>query len=486
MTHPEWAIQHKKPGTGLRNIKGRYYLYKVTSVWDKDEKRTKKKTLGMIGTITKEEGLIPKGTYRRGRKAKTSSEKRNVTTKEYGASKCVMHLTEDILSTLKELFPDTWQVLYVLSVNRLLHKSPLKNIESLYEESYLSEEFGNIDLNKNALTKFMQDIGKDRDKIAHFMKRFVSGSELIAFDSTHIIPQFQNIGLCQKGYSPADGSGTQANLLYMFPMDKEQPSYYRLFPGNVQGVKALKLCITESNTNKNIIISDEGFFSEQNLQLLEDTKIPYILPLKRSSKYIDYNRLNTQDYDSAFDGHFFCKGEVVFYSNMEIKDGYKVVTFTDEHLALEEKKTYLECIEEKCDGYSMEGFKAKLPTFGTISVITNCVNYEARKIYESYKSRTEIETVFNAYKNLSKSDKAYIQSDESMEAWFFISHIATIMHYRVFNLLKSNNLLNFTSPKDLLSKLTKVNKLKINGKWYTSEINSKSLKLFRSLQIPIA
>ena len=29
MTHPEWAIRHKKPGTGLRNIKGRYYLYKV-------------------------------------------------------------------------------------------------------------------------------------------------------------------------------------------------------------------------------------------------------------------------------------------------------------------------------------------------------------------------------------------------------------------------------------------------------------------------
>ena len=61
LQHPEWAVKFKTKGTELRYINKRYYLYKITSKWDKEKKRTKKITLGMIGKITKEEGLVPKG-----------------------------------------------------------------------------------------------------------------------------------------------------------------------------------------------------------------------------------------------------------------------------------------------------------------------------------------------------------------------------------------------------------------------------------------
>ena len=30
--HPDWALAHKKPGTELKCINGRYYLYVVKSV----------------------------------------------------------------------------------------------------------------------------------------------------------------------------------------------------------------------------------------------------------------------------------------------------------------------------------------------------------------------------------------------------------------------------------------------------------------------
>ena len=153
------------------------------------------------------------------------------------------------------------------------------------------------------------------------MKKFVTRSEYVAFDSTHIRSQSQNIELCQKGYNPADGFGTQVNLLYTFSIDKQQPNYYRLFPGNVQGIRALKLCIAESNISGGMAIGDKGFFSEQNLQILEDEEIQYVLPLRRSSKYIDYNRLNTKDYDAAFNGYFFYNERLIFYSSIEIKTG---------------------------------------------------------------------------------------------------------------------------------------------------------------------
>ena len=73
MTHPEWALKFKTPGTELRLIRGRYYLYNFTSKWDPEKKRPKKVTLGSVGTITEEHGLIPTGMSRKGRRPKGAS-----------------------------------------------------------------------------------------------------------------------------------------------------------------------------------------------------------------------------------------------------------------------------------------------------------------------------------------------------------------------------------------------------------------------------
>lgn len=67
MAHPEWALKFKTKNTELRCIKGKYYLYNITSVWSPEKKRTKKITLNQVGTISEEYGLIPTGMKRKGR-----------------------------------------------------------------------------------------------------------------------------------------------------------------------------------------------------------------------------------------------------------------------------------------------------------------------------------------------------------------------------------------------------------------------------------
>ena len=79
MTHPDWVRQHKMPNTEIRCIRGRYYLYSITSVWCPEKKRTKKKTLKQVGVIDEEFGLIPTGMSRKGRIPKGESKiKENV------------------------------------------------------------------------------------------------------------------------------------------------------------------------------------------------------------------------------------------------------------------------------------------------------------------------------------------------------------------------------------------------------------------------
>ena len=57
--YPDWVLKEKRPGTNISKIGNNYYLYEVTSQWDKEKKRAKKITKAYIGRIT-ESGLIPK------------------------------------------------------------------------------------------------------------------------------------------------------------------------------------------------------------------------------------------------------------------------------------------------------------------------------------------------------------------------------------------------------------------------------------------
>lgn len=66
MAHPDWALKHKEKGTELRNIRGKYYLYRITSKWDPEKKVTRKITLGQIGVITEEHGLVLTGKTKTG------------------------------------------------------------------------------------------------------------------------------------------------------------------------------------------------------------------------------------------------------------------------------------------------------------------------------------------------------------------------------------------------------------------------------------
>ena len=55
--HPQWATMHKKPGTELRLIRGKYYLYEYKTVYDKERKGPKKISGKLLGRIT-EQGLV--------------------------------------------------------------------------------------------------------------------------------------------------------------------------------------------------------------------------------------------------------------------------------------------------------------------------------------------------------------------------------------------------------------------------------------------
>ena len=488
MTHPDWALKYKTKGTELRCIRGKYYLYRISSFWDKERKVTRKVTHEMIGRISEQHGFILKGekTPKSPKLVKSMPQKPIFppSVKEFGASAFLMETGDDILQALLKIFPDSGASIFALACFRLLYQSPLKNMADHYESSFLSHVLGSLNLSKNTLTELISNVGKNRPAIAQFLRHFLTGSEHIVFDTTHIISQSQGMQMNQYGYNSPGDFDPQVNLFYMFSTDKQEPAYYRIFPGNIHGIKALKLTIKESNLHNCVTIGDKGFFSEENISLLEEAGLQYILPLKRNSAWIDYSRLSSRSYTDAYDGHFLYAKRPIFYYQIYHEDK-NIFVFMDPRLRLEEESAYLNRIENNIEGYTMEGYSKKELTFGTFSVVTNLKDETPQNIYKRYKLRAEVETVFDTYKNLLQADRSYMHSDDSFEAWIFINHIATLLYYKIFNLLKENDLLSKVSPKDLLTRLKWVQKVNIQDSWFTSEINSKSKKLFDALNINV-
>lgn len=163
----------------------------------------------------------------------------------------------------------------------------------------------------------------------------------------------------------------------------------------------------------------------------------------------------------------------------------RIVVFLDERLKTEEEKDYIVRMEDNDDSKNtIEDFYEIQYRQGTIAVITD-LDDDAERIYTVLKSRSEIETMFDAFKNILQADRTYMRDDYQMEGWMFINFLALVFYYRTYGLLSDNDLLKRYSPKDVLIHLSRVHKLKIQEKWITSEIPKKTRLINEKLNIHI-
>jgi hypothetical protein len=119
--HPLWALKYKKPGTELKFINGRYYLYRVKSVYDQTIKRSRKVSLGILGSITEEDGF----TTSEKNKLKKSNENtyldKQLMVFEYGFARWLITELENsgLMNDLKEYFPEQWKFIVFMVYCRI-------------------------------------------------------------------------------------------------------------------------------------------------------------------------------------------------------------------------------------------------------------------------------------------------------------------------------------------------------------------------------
>ena len=488
---PKAILKFREKGTVIKKIGNNYYLYKARSVWDRDKGRSRLVTEKYLGKVTEEEGLI-KPRHERAFEEMNASGGRSITVKEFGATDFMLSISKDIIEQLKRSHPDEWLEIYTFAMIRLCHASPLKNVLHYYVTSHLSDVLAGANVTPKHLSELLWSVGAKRGKTVEFMKRFVLGSKFIALDLTHVFSLSEGVISASLGHNSNGEYVPQVNIALVFSIDRMQPSFFRMVAGSIRDVSVVATSLKEAgvSSEKAVMVGDKGFYSARNVSEMEDEGIGYILPLKRSSSFIDYGVISRGNDEKNFDGYFmFNNKRVIWYSERKDFDDEKskrgggrrrLILFLDEKLKAEEKKDFLLHVE--AGKKKMKEYYEYQHKFGTIAVITNST-FQPNRIFELLKSRVDIEQLFDTIRNLLHADINYMRDDERLEGWMFINFVAMLLFYKIYGMLLDKELLKRFSPNDVIAHLLRVHKIEIRGKWVLAEIPKTSRTLLQSMGI---
>lgn len=483
---PEWAQKHKEPRTEIKCIKGAYYKYEVRYQYNKEKKRTDKITVRLMGKITETDGFIPSDKDSIRQKAALLPK---VDIKTFGVYHLFSTLLNEEIQSLSDLFKvDIFETLLSFSMMRWAYQSPIKRAPNYHSHDFCSEHWSITSISDKKISNSLKFIGENREVLVSWMKsQLQAGDEgadkFVMMDSTHVINVSENLGINAKGYNPNHDFDKQIRLMYLFAAGLNKPVYYRLINGNITDIKSMALCVKEMNVDNVVFIADKGFYSKDNIKMLKEQQLHYIIPVHRNNKIIDFSLLLKTNFKKEIKTYFSYQERIIWHYEYE-KDGQRIVTFLDERLKVKEEADYLLRIKTRPESYNEEKFYNKMHSFGTLTMVYDLKEkLSPQQLYEAYKQRNEIEIMFDSYKNFLDADKTYMQDRHVMEGWLMANFIAMIAYYKLFKRLKDANLLSKYSPKDIIELSKSIYQMKIRGEWNLSEISQKTITLFKKIGI---
>jgi transposase len=481
-THPDWATKHRIPGTELRLIRGKYYLYEYKTIYDQLTKKPRKISGKILGSITEHDGF-KESNKRKVEKMPAGASVSNILVKEFGVIHLIQSRFSFVIDPLKKYFPDHWQQILALAYCRFVHRCAIKQVPFRLESSFFYETWHIGRLTDKSASSVMNFIGQNENLAQDYMRSFVTSGEYLLIDGTHIVSKSSQMSIARKGYNNKYNFDGQVNLLYIFSATQQLPTFYRLLSGNIRDVKALKNTLEMAGITDAVIICDKGFYSKENIQTMTDVGLNFILPLRRDNALIEYSELWQNTFKDV--AQVFKQEDRHIWVNRYRHENCIVHLFLDETLRIKEEKDYLNRIVTHPESHSMDQYMAKRNRFGTIAIMTKTDFEDSQLVYQNYKSRMQIEASFDSLKNMLEADSSYMQNEKTLYGWTFINHLCLQWYMKLYAELHDKKLISKISVNDYIQMLTDVKKIKINDKWQLNEFTNYTKKTMAKLDISL-
>lgn len=560
---PDYVLNFQTPPyTEIKYVGGHWYLYGRDSIILEDGTR-KKKSGKIIGKITPN-GLVES---RKRRREKTSEHQNvsdtqaaaaatttgtdtatateeptvsNVGTEQMGSpenkSESIKHGamsdTVEVGATtyfysrslalrlrLKEYFPDIWQFLYVIAVIRLIYGPQFRRIKLHYQTSMIGEIFPGLDLGPAALRSLLVELGKKRETIREFMlEDLVTADTYLLVDGHRLITASLGRDLAELGYDSKMRYKPQINLLYLFRLTESLglPAYYKQYAGSTPDVTAFEDLLNDCNLDsENIIaVTDKGFASEDGFDLLVESGLNYVIPLKRNNIFVKGKIPATP---ANYKYVFRYSNRSIFFTEIEVEkeSDFRIFLYCDISLYKEEMNTLVIGYEKKnattekkveTELKRREKKKGKLSdeklaelkplelskmlnnkaAIGTITLRVRAKDLNGQQAFCIWKTRQAIEQFFKTYDDTLFFDTSYMQDDTSEEGRLFLNHLSAIMAIEAIDEIARLDLSKDISLNDLRETLRTIQADCIDGAWMVKPIKSEVTKLASKMGLDIA
>lgn len=483
---PEWVLPYKEPKTEIKCINGHFYKYAVEYRYNAEKKRTDKISGRLLGRLSETEGFVPSVKQSA---AADSINLRKVDIKTFGVFGLFRSLLGDEIKGILSLFKqEVSEVLLIVALYRFSHQSAIKRMPHYHSTDYCSEQWAKNGIGAKNITQALSKVGENREALVNWMQKRIacpsaSLSNFLMIDSTHIPTVSENLHVNASGYNPQSSFDKQIRLMYIFSSELKQPVYYRLINGNIADISSMKACVEELNVKPVVFVADKGFYSKSNISALRQNKLHFIIPLRRDNGLVDYSIFQSRNFKTEAKRYFTYQNRIIWYYEYQAEGNF-IVTYLDDELRVREEKDYLNRCATHPEEYTLEKFKSKIDSFGTLTLIYELpLKPTPEELYQTYKQRNEVEVMFDAYKHFLEADKTYMQDRHVFEGWLMANFIAMIAYYRLYTALKDAGRLKNTSPKDVVEFSKSIYKMRSGDTWITTETTAKVRALFKSLNI---
>ena len=408
---------------------------------------------------------------------------------------------------------DLVSTIFALVLNRLIDPmSKLSTYDWIKKEIYLHGVEQDIELHHLYRSlDFLERKAKKIEDTLYYqdLNLFNAHVDLVFFDTTSIKFYGEENELMQRGLSK-DKRGDLNQVIVGIVMRRDgKPISHHIFSGNTVDVKAFKAVILDLKERfglkRVIFVGDRGMVSKENIDLLEQEGLEYILGVKlRSLKEVREEVLTRAGRYQKIKDNLFIKEiklnqkrYIICFNPYEAeKDGL------DREMLLEKLKQLVKEAPKgliKNRGYKRYltvergGIKINLKKveaekkYDGKYVITSNTELKAEEIALAYRELWKIERVFRELKSYFEIQPIYHYVPRRIKAHIFLCFLALLLEWEFTKRLKEME--PEISPhqviKDLLT--VRVVKLRCNDKYYLvrTELNGKAYLGFRAAGIAV-
>ncbi len=413
-------------------INGKTYAYEVTSYWDKEKKISRQKSK-YLGVFDENSGDI--------KKAKARNSPKIIL--DYGDSFVVNEFLDKI--GLKKLILDCFgkyaQNILALIAFQILDGGPMKNVNSWISGNIASKIF-NANISSQNITKTLAFLGMEETKDSFFskyIKEFFNDEIGVLIDSTDL-PASSNTYINDWGYS-SNGIVRCSNCLLLVDQLSKLPIHFKCTPGSIPDVSLLKNCLKELEIfklNVSNAILDAGFYSNENLTLLNLNGIDFITRIPRN-RTLFKQMLTTNKKIDCFENAvkyekraLFIQEHILKFPNHNNKKIYGYLILDPKTKANSLTYNILTAIDDK---KTLD--QSELDNCGLFALISS-KKIDKSKVLPFYYSRQDIEQVFGFSKSCNNLLPLRTHNEETTKGYLMISFLALVCFISIREQIRSN------------------------------------------------